>query len=94
MPIKLRAWYNPGMATTFLLFLPLCIVYIHELAGEQLLDAKTWLLAIVTLFGCILISIVIPVQSLKSEQTKYPIDAKQIQRCESIMRHCQIRRHR
>lgn len=94
MPIKLRAWYNPGMATTFLLFLPLGIVFIHELAGEQLLDAKTWLLAIVTLIGCILISIVIPVQSLKHERTKYPIDAKQIQRYESIMRHCQIRRHR
>lgn len=91
MPLKLRAWYNPGMLTTLLLFLPVGIIFIHQLASDQLLTSRIWMEAVAVLIACILITIVLPVQSLKDEQTKYPIDPWQVRRYQQIMRHCQIR---
>lgn len=90
MPIKLKAWYNPGMATTYCLFLPTGIIFINKLNNLHLLNTQTWLLGILTLIACIALSIILPVQSLKNKNTKYPIDPWQIKRFKQIMKMCKI----
>lgn len=92
MPIKLKAWYNPGLATSVLLFLPLGIVFIRTIASLHLLHWSTWLGAIGMLIGCIVISIVAPVQLLKDKQTNYPIDPWQVRCYQQVMDHCQIKK--
>lgn len=89
MPLKLRAWYNPGMATSIFLFLPTGLVFIRILARQGCLSGATWLGAVLTLLACILITIVAPVQLLKNENTNYPIAPWQVKRFELIMQKCQ-----
>ena len=44
---KLRAWYNPGMATIVLLFIPIGIAYIVYIQMNGLASGWDWLIAIV-----------------------------------------------
>lgn len=92
MPLKLRAWYNPGMVTTVGLFLPLGVIYINKLSSLGKLNWGTIFLAFLVLIVCILFSIVAPVQLLKNKHTKYPINHWQIKRYNEIMDFCQLTR--
>lgn len=91
MPIKLHAWYNPGMLTSIVLFLPLGWIFIRHLSSAGLLTAATWSEAFGMLIACILLSIILPVQMLKNKQTEYVIDKKQVDRYYQIMTHCRIK---
>lgn len=91
MPIKLHTWYNPGMLTTILLFLPLGIIYIKHLSRLNELNYKTWIFAFFILIICILLSIVVPVQLLKNKNTKYPISKWQIKKYNKIIKNCNFK---
>lgn len=90
MPISLHAWYNPGMATTLLLFLPLGSYFIYRQGHFGNLSPMVWLLAVITLVFCILLTIILPVQSLKNLHTPYPISEWQVKRYKWIMDHCRF----
>lgn len=90
MNIKLHTWYNPGLATTLLLFLPLGWYFISYLTRNGLINGYDWLFAVVMLLACIVITIVLPVQSLKNRQTKYPIDEWQVRRYKQVINFAQI----
>ena len=92
MNLKLKTWYNPGMATTLLLFLPLGWHYLAYVTIHQLLSASGWLMAFITLVACIMLTIILPVQGLKNRNTPYPIDAWQVQRFEQITHWARIKR--
>jgi hypothetical protein len=92
MNFKLKTWYNPGMATTLLLFLPLGWHYLAYITTHQLLSASGWLMAFITLVACIMLTIILPVQGLKNRNTPYPIDAWQVQRFEQITHWARIKR--
>lgn len=90
MNIKLHTWYNPGLATTIFLFLPIGIAYIETVTNRHLLSGWDWFFAVLTLLGCILVTIILPVQSLKDKSTKYVISPWQLQRCQQIIRFAKI----
>ncbi|MBW1605201.1 HXXEE domain-containing protein [Lactobacillus sp. Sy-1] len=92
MNIKLKTWYNPGMFTTIVLFLPLGIVFIHQLAQMNALNWSTWLFSVLTLLGCIITSIILPVQSMKNKDTKYVISPWQVNRYHQVVNFCKIKK--
>lgn len=84
MNIKLKTWYNPGMATTILLFLPLGWHYIATVVAAGLMNPGSWAAAVAVLLACIILTILLPVQGLKNRQTKYPIDPWQVRRFKQV----------
>lgn len=85
MNIKLHTWYNPGMATTILLFLPLGWRYIDLVASQHLVSGWDWLYGVLVLLACVIITIILPVQLLKDKETKYVIDHWQVRRCQQVL---------
>lgn len=92
MNIKLKTWYNPGMATTLLLFLPLGWHDITYVVANNLLNLGGWLAAVGILIACIGLTILLPVQGLKNRSTKYPIDSWQVQRFEQVTHWARLKR--
>lgn len=88
--IKLKTWYNPGLATTVFFFVPLGIYFINYAASNQLLTGMDWFLAVIVLVLCIGLSIVAPVQLLKNKNTSYIISDWQLERCEKIIKFAHI----
>lgn len=86
MNLKLHTWYNPGMATTILLFLPIGFDYIRFVMAHSLVTGWSWTLAVITLIACIVLTIILPVQALKNKQTPYPIPFWQAKRFEQVCR--------
>lgn len=92
MNIKLKTWYNPGMATTLLLFLPLGWYDITYVVANNLLNLGGWLAAVGMLIACIGLTILLPVQGLKNRSTKYPIDSWQVHRFEQVTHLARLKR--
>lgn len=92
MNLKLKTWYNPGMATTLLLFLPLGWHYIAYVSINEPLTLSGWLAAVCLLVACIVLTIILPVQGLKNHKTKYPIDSWQVQRFKQVTNWARIKR--
>lgn len=90
MNIKLKVWYNPGLLTTIFLFFPLgtyAIIKMNELGD---LSGWTWFFAVLTMIGCIAVTIIAPVQLLKNKNTKYVISDWQKRRFEQILEKCSV----
>ena len=75
MNIKGRTWYNPGMATSVLLFLPISVAYIVQIMGTA--TVKTWITAVIALVCMLIVSVILPVQLLKREDSPHVIPAWQ-----------------
>lgn len=90
MNIKLHTWYNPGMATTILLFLPIGWRYIELAAAQHLVSCWDWFYGALVLVACIVITIILPVQLLKDKETKYVIDPWQVQCCQQVLTFAKI----
>lgn len=84
MNVKMHTWYNPGMATALLLFLPIGIAYIYEVQFNHLVNGWTWCAGFITLVMCILLTIVLPVQTFKNKQTKYRMSDWQVERFRKV----------
>lgn len=82
MNIKGRTWYNPGMATSILLFLPISIVYIYQTAG--LASGSTWAIAVAALVVILIVSVILPVQLLKKKDSPYEIPQWQLEQFEKV----------
>ncbi|KRK97637.1 hypothetical protein FD04_GL001673 [Secundilactobacillus odoratitofui DSM 19909 = JCM 15043] len=92
MNIKLKTWYNPGMATTLLLFLPLGWHDIAYVMGNNLLSLGGWIASVCMLVICIGLTILLPVQGLKDRRTQYPIDTWQVHRFEQVTHWARLKR--
>lgn len=90
MNIKLHTWYNPGMATTILLFLPVGWRYIAIVARQHLVSGWDWLFGVLVLLACVIVTIILPVQLLKDKETKYVIDPWQVRRCQQVLAFAKI----
>ncbi|MBS9334618.1 HXXEE domain-containing protein [Fructobacillus sp. M1-13] len=91
MNIKLKVWYNPGLATTVFLFFPLGTYSIVKMSSLGFLNGTTWFFAVLILVACIGITIVAPVQLLKDKGTKYVISSWQQKRFHQILSKCSVR---
>ena len=71
MNIKGKTWYNPGMVTSIVLFLPISIAYIVQVAESA--TAVTWVAAVAALVVMLSVSVILPVQAMKKEDSPYVI---------------------
>ena len=71
MNIKGKTWYNPGMVTSIILFLPISIAYIVQVAKS--VTAVTWVVAVAALIVMLSVSVILPVQAMKKEDSPYVI---------------------
>lgn len=88
MNIKGKTWYNPGMATSIILFLPVSIAYIFQIAGK--ISGSTWAIALAALIVILIVSVILPVQLLKKKDSPYEIPQWQLDQFEKVSEkfHC------
>lgn len=82
MNIKGKTWYNSGMASSILLFLPISIIYIYQTAG--LASGSTWAIAVAALAVILIVSVILPVQLLKKKDSPYEIPQWQMEQFEKV----------
>lgn len=80
MNIKGKTWYNPGMATSVFLFLPISIAYIRQVSNQT--NAMSWIIALIALVVILLTTVILPVQLLKKRDSEYFIPEWQNQQFE------------
>ncbi len=66
---KLGTIYNPGMASIIILFLPICIYYIHYLTVNYGVNLKEWLAALATLLFTSIGALLLPIQLCKNKKS-------------------------
>lgn len=82
MNLKGRIWYNPGMASSVVLFLPISIFYLVRIAGQ--VSASVWIAAVALLLAILVISVILPVQLLKRTDSPYEIPEWQLEQFERV----------
>lgn len=82
MNIKGKTWYNPGMVTSIVLFLPVSIAYIVK--TSMLTSAVTWAGAAGFLVVMLIISVISPVQLMKKKDSPHHIPQWQIDQFEKV----------
>lgn len=84
MNIKLKTWYNPGLATSLFLFLPVSVYYIWYITDGSLASGRDWLYGTLMLVLILLITVIAPVQGLKKEDSPYEIPEWQVGQFEKV----------
>ena len=84
MNLKMGTWYNPGMATSVFLFLPISACYIAVVAGGGQMPAGDWILSVACFALIAAVSVVLPVQAMKRADSLYPIPQWQVERLEQV----------
>lgn len=84
MNLKGKTFYNPGMATSIALFLPISVAYI--ILMFESIAVKTWIIAIIALIVMLVTSVILPVQGLKDKASPYFIPEWQNKQFEKINR--------
>jgi hypothetical protein len=84
MNVKMHTWYNPGMATSVFLFLPISVAYIVVTAGGGLIAGIEWLYAVIAFVVMAACCVVGPVQLLKREDSPYDVPEWQVEQLEKV----------
>lgn len=94
MNLKLKTWYNPGLATSLFLFLPISVYYIRLVSVSGMASGKYWLYAVLMLVLMMVVTVVLPVQGLKRKDSPYEIPEWQVQQFEKVRDFAAIRREK
>ena len=84
MNVNGKTWYNPGMASSVILFLPISIAYIIQIKG--IATAGSWGIAVAALFVMLILTVILPVQAMKKEDSPYIIPEWQNEQFEKNMK--------
>lgn len=85
MNIKLKSWYNPGLATSLFLFLPLSCRYFVLICRQPAVQPMTWLWGTLGFIGIMILTVVLPVQGLKNKDSQYVIPQTQIKQLHKVL---------
>ncbi|MGN1317986.1 MAG: HXXEE domain-containing protein, partial [Lachnospirales bacterium] len=77
MNIKMKTWYNPGLASVIFLFTPISIYYFYFVISNNIIGGFDWFFAVLMLLLIIIITIILPVQLMKDKNSKYIIPSWQ-----------------
>lgn len=79
-PIRIKRFYNPGLATVLCLFAPLGMYYIWYVTSRHLATAQDfWLGALATL-GAAVVLFLLPITVLRNKNSKYPFSEAEMNR--------------
>ena len=84
MNLRGKTWYNPGLATTILLFLPLGIYYIWYVTSHGLVTGQDYLYATLAFIAAAVVIVALPVQLLKNRNSPYPMTREDMARFNMI----------
>lgn len=90
MNVKLKTWYNPGLATSVFLFLPISIYYFVFLYGNHLAGGRDLIYGVLMALLILVVTVVLPVQGLKRKDSPYLIPEIQIQAFEKVWKFASI----
>ncbi|MGE6786702.1 HXXEE domain-containing protein [Ensifer adhaerens] len=76
MNIKAKTLYNPGLATTLFLFVPLGIYYITYIHRHQLVSGMDYLYGGLAFIASVLLVLVLPIRALMNRNSPYPMSAE------------------
>ena len=86
MNIKLKTWYNPGLATALFLLTPISIYYIYFVCTNDTLTGGDWLGGVGLLLLILVTTVILPVQCLKDKNSAYDIPQWQLEQFEKVKR--------
>lgn len=84
MNAKMGTWYNPGMATSVFLFLPISVWYLVTVISGGMVGGMDWLFAVLCFAAIAACSVVLPVQGMKNPDSPYPIPQWQADQLEKV----------
>lgn len=90
MNVKMKTWYNPGMATSLLLFLPISAWYFFLVASQGLASGADWALGALGFVAIAALTVVLPVQGLKRKDSPYDVPQWQVDQLEKVRAFAQI----
>lgn len=76
--LKGRTWYNPGLASALLLFLPITVGYVHLVVTQQLATLPDWLSGIPLGVALNYFCIVKPIDWLADPNTPFRFETRQL----------------
>lgn len=86
MNIKMKSWYNPGLATTLFLFLPISIYYIYFISSTGMASGTDWLFGVLMMIAILILTVILPVQCLKDRNSPYKVPEWQVEQLEKVRR--------
>ncbi|MGM9524770.1 MAG: HXXEE domain-containing protein [Peptococcaceae bacterium] len=92
MNVKLKTWYNPGLATSVFLFTPISIYYFYYITANGLVSGKDWLGGVVMLVVILIATVILPVQGLKKKDSPYTIPEWQVEQLEKVQQFASVHR--
>lgn len=80
----MKTWYNPGLGTVIILFVPISIYYMSYITNNQLVSGWDWFGGVVTFILATLFTTILPVQILKDANTPYEVPEHQVECCDKV----------
>lgn len=79
--IKLRVFYNPGLAATVFGHIPIAVIYIQHILANNLVDSRDWLFGIVWMVVFMFLNFYMIEQRLLGDiNSPYPFDPDEMKR--------------
>ncbi len=78
--LRLKSFYNPGLAACVFLHLPVGIVYINYIVKHQLATTTDFLFGFIAFIVSMFITVIIPVRTLSTRDNNYPFSAEEMAR--------------
>ncbi|KRK95914.1 hypothetical protein FD25_GL002374 [Levilactobacillus acidifarinae DSM 19394] len=91
MNFGMKTWYNPGLATVIVLMMPISIAYWVHI--WPIVGGWSWGLGIIALVVMLIVTVILPVQLLKSRTTDAVIPERQIRQFNWVKKAAAIRRN-
>lgn len=84
MNAGMKTWYNPGLASTVFLLVPISIYYMCFITSNQLVTTSDWIWGVVAFFLTMLLTTILPVQLLKDRHTRYAMPEWQVMQMNKV----------
>ncbi len=88
----LKTWYNPGMATTILLFTPMSFYYFYYVISQGLVSGWDWLFGLLTFVALVALTVILPVQYYKNPDSPYVVPEIQVTRFERMIKWASLKK--
>jgi hypothetical protein len=72
VPIRIKRFYNPGLATVIFLFLPIGVYYIRYVTANNLASTGDYVFGVIATLGAAIVLFLLPIILLRNKQSKYP----------------------
>lgn len=92
MNIKMKAWYNPGMVTSLVLFLPISIYYLTVITTNGIVSGLDWVVGVAMFVAMTACCVILPIQLTKNPNTPYLIPQQQVDLLEKVKSWASVKR--